>query len=112
MAVRAQSSVRPGQDFATRAAHDGPLALLLALWHWRSGARLDRVPALFPLTAVLYLGLMSLAYVFSDFAPYQQHVVSSGRRLVAHVTHLLGLWMVRSGLTREDDRDRGAHVDG
>jgi hypothetical protein len=36
---------------------------------------------------------MSFAYVFSDFVPFQQHVVSSVDRLLAHVAPLLVLWI-------------------
>ncbi len=48
---------------------------------------------LLPMIALLYLGLGSLAYVFSDFVPYQQHVISSIDRLMAHVLLLPGLWI-------------------
>jgi hypothetical protein len=43
--------------------------------------------------AVIYVGLMNAAYVFSAFVPYQQHVISSIDRIVGHVTPLLILWV-------------------
>jgi len=46
-----------------------------------------------PVTALVYLGLMSLSYVFSAFVPYQQHVASSFFRLAAHVVPLPVLWI-------------------
>jgi hypothetical protein len=45
-----------------------------------------------PGTALLYLAAMSFAYVFSDFVPYQQHVVSSIDRLAVHVAPLIMVW--------------------
>ena len=74
------------------------IALLLVFWQWRTGNRLRRASSLLPLTAALYLGSMALAYTFSDFVPYQQHVVSSAWRLVSHVTPLLAFWIARTGL--------------
>lgn len=48
---------------------------------------------LLPVAALLYFGVMSSTYVFSDFVPYQQHVVSSVDRLLAHVAPLTVLWI-------------------
>jgi len=53
---------------------------------------------LLPLTAFIYVGLMSLGYVFSAFVPYQQHIASSLYRLMAHVTPLPVLWMTYRGI--------------
>lgn len=55
-----------------------------------------------PLAAFVYLGAMTIGYVFSDFVPYQQHVVSSIDRVLVHVIPLLVVWFVAwlSGLPR------------
>jgi hypothetical protein len=53
---------------------------------------------LLPLTALLYLGAMGAAFVFSAYAPYQQHVLSSWHRLAAHVAPLVVVW-IASGRT-------------
>jgi hypothetical protein len=57
---------------------------------FRRGRGISRV--LLPGTALVYLGAMSAAYVFSDFVPYQQHVVSSIDRLAVHVAPLVLVW--------------------
>jgi hypothetical protein len=36
---------------------------------------------------------MGASYVFSDFVPYPQHVISSFHRIAAHVVSLPVLWM-------------------
>jgi hypothetical protein len=36
---------------------------------------------------------MSFLYLFSDFVPYQQHIVSSDFRLVGHVLAWVVLWL-------------------
>lgn len=84
--------------FSYRTGYVWPLAALVALWGWRKDARPGRIPFLLPLTALLYLVLMSVAYLFSDFVPYQQHVASSGFRIITHVTPLLTLWLARQHL--------------
>lgn len=73
-----------------------PLAAALAL----ARALLPRRPALawptiWLLTPVIYLGLVSLSFVFSDYQPYWQHVNNSIDRLLTHVTPLLLLWLAR-----------------
>ena len=60
-------------------------------------AATDRPPAA---DLRLYLLLTSLAYVFSDFVPYQQHIVSSVHRLSAHVVALVVIWMAARGSGR------------
>jgi 4-amino-4-deoxy-L-arabinose transferase-like glycosyltransferase len=67
-----------------------PVAALMALA--ASVTRHQRAD-IWPLVALVYLGAMSFAYVFSDFVPFQQHVVSSVDRLLAHVAPLLVLWI-------------------
>jgi hypothetical protein len=53
------------------------------------------------LATVLYVGLMSLSYVFSAFVPYQQHIVSSLPRLLIHVAPWPILWLACQSETRE-----------
>ncbi len=67
-----------------------PLAAVLALLRVR--ARRERADLL-PSTVVLYLSAMTVAYVFLDYAPDQQHVVRSFDRLVARVVTLFVLWI-------------------
>ena len=43
------------------------------------------------LIPALYLAIMSMPYLFSDFVPYQQHILSSFFRINAHVLLLLFL---------------------
>ncbi|MGH2592048.1 MAG: hypothetical protein ACRDGG_00890 [Anaerolineae bacterium] len=50
------------------------------------------------LAAVLYLGLMSLSYIVSDFVPYEAHIASSFFRLVAQVVAWPVLWMAGRSL--------------
>jgi hypothetical protein len=45
------------------------------------------------LATALYLALMSAAYAFSTYVPYQQHVVSSIDRLALHVAPLAVVWL-------------------
>ena len=45
------------------------------------------------MTAVAYLLLTSSVYLFSNYVPYQQHIVSSVHRLSAHVVALVVIWM-------------------
>lgn len=46
-----------------------------------------------PLTALLYVGLMGSTYLFSDFVPFQQHVLASVFRLGSQVVILPVLWL-------------------
>ena len=50
---------------------------------------------LLPLTALIYLCAISASFIFSSHVPYQQHVVSSADRLIAHVAPLAVLWLAR-----------------
>jgi hypothetical protein len=61
---------------------------------WTTGQTVD----LLPTTALLYLAPMGLAYVFSAFVPYQQHIASSVHRLTAHVVALPVLWIAYHGI--------------
>jgi hypothetical protein len=76
-----------------------PLALLLGLAGGLAGrgsasaAEGRRGLRVLPLAATFYLGSMSLAYIFSAYAPYQQHVLSSWHRLAAHVVALPLVWI-------------------
>lgn len=70
----------------------------IALWIKRPAARgrapgVRRAPSLFVAVAVVYLIGMGSSYLFSNFVPYQQHVLNSFYRLVAHVAPLPVLWM-------------------
>ncbi|HYP20125.1 MAG TPA: glycosyltransferase family 39 protein, partial [Chloroflexia bacterium] len=44
-------------------------------------------------TALLYIPLAGLIYVFSDFVPYEQHVLSSIDRVLAPLAPLLVVWV-------------------
>jgi hypothetical protein len=46
------------------------------------------------ISAVVYLALMSAAFIFSNYTPYGQHVVSSFPRLAVQVTPVALLWLV------------------
>ncbi len=73
------------------------LATIVGISALRARRRVDSADLLF-ITAFVYLGLISFGYVFSNFAPYQQHIVSSIDRLLAHVTPLLVLWIAHQGV--------------
>ncbi len=80
-----------------------PLAGVLSLLErWAvpraAGSTTRRTVDLLPATALLYLGVMSLTYVFSAFVPYQQHIASSVFRLIAQVVPLPVLWMAYRGI--------------
>lgn len=66
--------------------------------------RSDTAFDLYLVAAVLYLGAMSMTYLFSDYAPYTAHLASSGYRLIAHVTPLVVVWLAlqRSQQTTPD----------
>jgi MYXO-CTERM domain-containing protein len=53
-----------------------------------------RPPDLLPLVGAGYLLLMTTAYLFSTFVPYQTHVLASLGRLMAHVAPAVGVWLV------------------
>jgi hypothetical protein len=46
-----------------------------------------------PLVAFGYLALAALVYVFSDYVPLQQHVLSSAYRLAGQATPILFVWL-------------------
>lgn len=85
-----------GRALATSLSSDQswvwPLCVLFALLH-RRGIAPIRPTAIFPLSAILYLGALSITYLFSAYVPYQQHVASSFFRLAAHVVPLPLLWI-------------------
>jgi hypothetical protein len=67
-----------------------PLGAFVALYTLR--VRRQAIDLL-PVVTFAYLTMMSFGYIFSDFVPYQQHVVSSIDRLLLHVLPLLLLWL-------------------
>jgi len=50
-------------------------------------------PDLWLLMPAIYIALVSLGFVFSDYQPYWQHVLNSIDRLLTHVTPLVVLWL-------------------
>jgi hypothetical protein len=54
-----------------------------------------------PLSALLYLTIMGLTYLFSAYVPYEQHIATSFYRLVAHVAPLPVLWVAYQGIPKE-----------
>ena len=64
------------------------LAIVTSRWAHR------RTDDVLVVSALLYLALMTGVYLFSDYAPYGQHVVSSFPRLALHVTPAALLWAV------------------
>ncbi|HSJ56912.1 MAG TPA: hypothetical protein VLC95_07010 [Anaerolineae bacterium] len=84
-----------------------PLALLVAVWPWRPTLSLARrtrrrLSAMLPITAGLYLGVMTAGYLFSSFVPFQAHFASTFYRLAAHVVPLVVLWVAYVALDRQD----------
>ncbi len=77
-----------------------PLAAVFGWQSWRSLGW--RAINLLPVTALIYLGLMTLTYLFSDYAPYQQHVVSSVDRVIAPVAIFPLLWIAYYGSLGEE----------
>jgi len=73
------------------------LAAIFALAHWRMLVRPSRAPSksalVLPLTIVFYICGTSFGYVFSTYAPYQQHVLTSFYRLAVQVLPLAVLWI-------------------
>ena len=74
-----------------------PMSLLVGLLTWRQARRSME---LLPAVAVLYILMTGIMYIFSDFVPYDQHIVSSVNRLAVHVVPLVVLWMVMRGQRR------------
>lgn len=54
---------------------------------------MKRPSILLLLVPVFYLALMAVPYLFSDFVPYEQHILSSFFRINAHILLLLLLWL-------------------
>jgi hypothetical protein len=84
-----------------------PVAVLVAgmyRFHPRSfapaGASTEAANLL-PLTAILYLSIMALTYLFSAFVPFEQHILSSFYRLAAHVLPLSVLWLAYISIQRD-----------
>ncbi len=63
------------------------VVLLVRRSQW--GQMIKRPSFIYLLVPVFYLGIMSLPYLFSDFVPYQQHVLSSFFRINAHILFLV-----------------------
>jgi hypothetical protein len=57
------------------------------------GSIIRRPATLLLLVPILYVGIMGIPYLFSDFVPYDQHILSSFFRINAHVVLLLLLWL-------------------
>ncbi|MBI1800619.1 MAG: glycosyltransferase family 39 protein [Chloroflexi bacterium] len=70
-----------------------PLTALLAVALVAMKVPVEPAARLLPLAALIYLALMSLTYVFSAYVPYQQHVLTSSYRLMAHVAPLMVVWV-------------------
>ena len=83
-----------------RVSYAWPLAALLLLGRaiWPRGqapgaARRLVWSDLWLLMPAVYIALVSLGFVFSDYQPYWQHVLNSIDRLLTHVTPLVVLWL-------------------
>jgi hypothetical protein len=84
-----------------------PLALFVFLVRRPEWVRIVRRPSfLLLLIPPVYAGLMSIPYLFSDFVPYQQHVLSSFFRINAHVLLLLLLWLGVGDEMNEAEHDK------
>jgi hypothetical protein len=90
-----------------RVSYAWPLAALLllrrAVWPRRQtpgAARRLAWPNLWLLMPAIYIALVSLGFVFSDYQPYWQHVTNSIDRLLTHVTPLVILWVALPWATR------------
>ncbi len=72
-----------------------PLALIigLAIIFLRTRIGLSGTVLILPVTAFMYLCLMGLTYVYSDYVPYQQHVLTSFFRLGGQVAPLIVIWL-------------------
>jgi hypothetical protein len=71
-----------------------PLAALVAVLTLFAGKHSPAArDKLLLMTAMLYVPLAGLIYVFSDFVPYEQHVLSSIDRLLAPIAPLLVVWV-------------------
>jgi hypothetical protein len=78
-----------------------PLGLLFGLLSWRS--RPAKIHLL-SVSSLLYLGLITLVYVFSAYEPYQQHVISSIDRVIAPVALFPVLWIAGSATVNAGER--------
>lgn len=90
-----------------RVSYAWPLAALLvsrrAVWPRRQtpgAARRLAWSDLWLLMPAIYIALVSLGFVFSDYQPYWQHVTNSIDRLLTHVTPLVVLWLALPWATR------------
>ncbi len=84
-----------------------PLALLVGVVGRRASDDDERAEpvGLAVWTTTLYLAAITPAYLFSAYAPWQQHVASSFFRLAAQVAPLVVLWLAASGRSRTADRE-------
>lgn len=72
---------------------------------WRVG-KPRRAPDVLLVSAALYLIMMGLSFVFSDYVPYQQHIAASSDRILAHLVPLGLLWLGATWWVRLDDLGR------
>ncbi|MCI0394224.1 MAG: hypothetical protein L0322_04730, partial [Chloroflexi bacterium] len=87
-----------------------PLVALAGLGVWLgrnhpSGPAGSPFLHLLPLAAFLYLGVIGVTYVFSNYVPYQQHVLASVFRLASQVAAWPVLWL--AGYGTELEREGG-----
>jgi hypothetical protein len=59
---------------------------------------IERPSRIFLSVTLVYLGVVAAGYIFSDFVPYQQHILSSFYRIAAQVASLPVLWLVYCAL--------------
>jgi hypothetical protein len=76
----------------------------LRAWHVAPGDILVLAP-------LLYIGFIAPTYIFSAFVPFQNHLASSGYRLVAQVTPPVILWLAgQSALSRATASTAGGNA--
>jgi hypothetical protein len=74
-----------------------PMSLVAGLLTWRNARRSTE---LLPVAALLYILMTGVMYIFSDFVPYDQHIISSVNRLGVHVVPLVVLWITMRAQAR------------
>jgi hypothetical protein len=72
------------------AAFVAGLATVRGGWRWAQDGPAAVLGLVVP---VVYLGLVAQPFVFSDYAPYEQHVITSLERLLLHVAPLPVVWL-------------------
>lgn len=73
-----------------------PMSIVVGLLTWRQARRSME---LLPATGALYILITGVMYMFSDFVPYDQHIISSVNRLTTHVVPLVVVWIAMRGQT-------------